>query len=119
MLLNSGLYGPRALTVEGVGELVKIGPGAYALGAANRYGGLNVAYVGRADYDLISRLCDHVDAGEYTHFKHAFYDTRVSAYRKECSLFHMFGAYALDNVIHPASPKGLNLSCSHPACKRR
>jgi len=118
MPLNSGLYGPHLLTTTGLSALSGVAPGAYVLGAKNTLGGVNVNYVGRADVDLIARLEDHVAAGNYTHFKYAFYETRIKAYRAECALFHMFGAYTLDNKVHPASPKNLNLACSHPGCGR-
>jgi hypothetical protein len=94
-------------------KLKGIGPGAYALGSINSSGGLAISYVGRSDDDVTARIKDHV--GKYSAFKYAFYPDRKSAFLKECELFHNFGAYSLDNKVHPARPQNSGWTC--PYCK--
>lgn len=111
---DSGLFGPYALNSATIDAVVRgTSPGAYALGSANAGGGLSISYVGRSDSDLHSRLKQHV--GSYSSFKYGFTPSAHAAFLVECRLFHDFGAYSLDNKIHPARPAGSNWTCPH--CK--
>lgn len=111
-MANSGLFGPHALTEFGIDAAVKgTGAGAYALGSTNANGVFTISYVGRSDTDLSGRLKDHV--GSYMQFKFGFYSTPESAYLKECSLYHDFGALGA-NHVHPARPEGSKTKC--PVC---
>lgn len=110
--MDTGLFGPFVLSTNQVDVSVTgKGPGAYALGATNANGGLNVSYVGRSDSDLNARLKQHV--GSYTHFKYGFYSTAIAAYEKECRLYHDFGTSGA-NEVHPARPAGSSAKC--PVC---
>ena len=108
-MANSGLYGPFALTADGVSNNVKgIGPGAYALGSTGDDGIFYISYVGRSDDDLAERLQQHV-IEYYPQFKYGFLDTAKAAFEKECHLYHDFNPP--DNKVHPAVPKGTNCAC--------
>ena len=110
---DSGLKGPFPLdeaTVRKVGATA----GVYVL--AERVGRSYVAcYIGRSD-SLRRRLSDHV--GRYSSFYIKYIATGVGAYFAECDLFHKYGkASCLDNKVHPAVPKGVNLPpCSQKGC---
>lgn len=108
---NSGLDGPFALTNASIDQAVsQISPGAYAPGAVNTSGGLDISRVGRSDVDLNDRLKDYV--GQYTAFKARYYPNASAAFEKECHLFHDFSPP--DNAIHPDRPAGSNWLC--PRC---
>ncbi len=112
---ESGLFGPHPLNEGSITAVVKgIGAGAYALGREDANGTFYVNYVGRSDSDLGKRLKDHV--GNYQSFKYGFFlRTANGAFLAECRLFHDFGAYTLDNKVHPARPQGSDWKCPHCA----
>jgi hypothetical protein len=109
---HSGLFGPHPLNEGTIDAIVKgTGAGAYALGR-EASGTFYISYVGRSDSDVNKRLKDHV--GKYSNFKYAFYTKSANdAFLAECRLFHDFGAYSLDNKVHPARPQGTAWKCPH------
>jgi hypothetical protein len=108
-MASSGLYGPFALTANGVSNNVKgVGAGAYALGNTKDDGVFYIQYVGRSDDDLAARLQDHVPE-RYQQFKYGFFKSAQEAFEKECHLYHDFNPP--DNKVHPAVPKGTECAC--------
>lgn len=109
----SKLFGPHALNEKTIDQAVRgVGAGAYALGRVDQSGTFLISYVGRSDSDLNSRIKQH--AGKYQSFKYAFYQGHANAaFLAECRLFHDFGAYSLDNKVHPARPQGSSWKCPH------
>lgn len=109
--MATGLHGPHHLQQSVLDSVVTgVGPGAYALGAVNSGGVFEIRRVGRSDTDLNDRLKDHL--GHYQHFKYGFFNTKLEAYQRECTMFHEFSPP--DNVIHPDAPNGLFVTC--PVC---
>ncbi len=110
---STGLHGEYVLNENSINNNVtRISPGAYALGRieGNTF---YIAYVGRSDSDIKSRLKDHI--GNYSYFKYDYFSTAKLAFDKECELYHDFGSsVSLDNKIHPDRPKNSNWEC--PRC---
>jgi hypothetical protein len=99
-----------ALTDEVINKVVvKTSPGVYLLDATSN-GPFDVAYAGRSDSDLNSRLHDWV--GKYKYFSAAYCPTAKAAFEAECELYHQFGPR--HNQVHPARPVGSNAVC--PCC---
>jgi hypothetical protein len=67
-------------------------------------------YVGRSDTDLQDELINRLKTHKHPRFKFSYASSISAAYKKECDNYHDFIKY-LENDIHPASPKGMNLSC--------
>lgn len=107
--------GPWNLTNNGIDSAItQTSPGAYALGRTGDDGTFFISYVGRSDDDLNRRLKDHV--GAYKTFKAGYLSGALSAFQKECQLYHDFGGVEgkLDNKAHPDRPKGSAAKC--PVC---
>lgn len=103
MGIGTGLRLAVALNRQNIDAFVtQTSAGAYALGDLTAGNDLAIYYAGRADYDVASRLRDHI--GSYRHFSFAYFSSPGEAYDKECWLFHMFSPR--DNRIHPAVPQG-------------
>lgn len=110
-MASSGLRGPYKLTSTGIDSAVtSTSAGAYALGKIidNRF---HIHYVGRADYDVATRLKDHVPRW-YPDFKFEYYGGSLAAFKKECELYHDFNPP--DNEVHPARPANTRYRC--PRC---
>lgn len=106
-----GLSSPFPLTAAGVKAAVKsTSPGAYALGQLGADGVFYIDYIGRSDDDVAARLQQHTPE-RYAQFCYAYYQSATAAYQKECWLFHTFRP--VDNKVHPATPRSLNLKCPH------
>lgn len=110
-----GLSTPFSLTRDGVSKAVTLtSPGAYALGYLGADNVFQIAYVGRSDDNVASRLMDHVST-PHAQFCFTYLGSSQAAFLKECSLYHDFNPP--ENTIHPAKPKGSNLTC--PNCGYR
>lgn len=105
-----GLQGPVELKAGNIDNKIKgRSPGNYALGRIEEKAFI-VAYVGRSDTDLNSRLKDWV--GDYPYFKWSYASSEKVAYNKECKNYHDFGENRLlDNISHPAKPDGKDWKC--------
>ena len=107
-----GLTGPFSLTTSGVTAAVTFrSPGAYALGFLGADNVFQIAYVGRSDEDVSSRLLNHVQK-PHSQFCFAYLSSAPVAFFKECNLYHDFDPP--ENLVHPARPQGTNLRC--PRC---
>jgi len=112
-MANSGLSGPYTLTAENIDLIVVYkSPGAYALGHLNSEGGYIIDYVGRSDSDINNRLKSWVNKG-YNSFKYGYFNSPLSAFEKECTLYHDFGNNR-NNKEHPARPVNSYWLC--PVC---
>jgi|HubBroStandDraft_5_1064220.scaffolds.fasta_scaffold573797_1 hypothetical protein len=108
---SSELRGPYKLTTTGIDAAVRnVSAGTYALGETID-GTFHIHYVGRADYDVSSRLKDHVPKW-YPDFKFEYYGSALDAFEKECQLYHAFNPP--DNEMHPARPANTYHQC--PCC---
>ncbi len=105
-----GMLGPIELKDDNIDDKIKgRSPGNYALGRIEEKAFI-VAYVGRSDTDLNSRLKDWV--GDYPYFKWSYASSEKVAYNKECKNYHDFGKNRLlDNISHPAKPDGKDWKC--------
>lgn len=109
---TSGLTGPYPLTGPGVLSAVAgYSAGAYALGRTFN-GVFNIAYVGRSDTDVATRLQQHVSTS-HPEFKFGYFSNSKAAFEKECNLYHDFNPP--ENKVHPARPANENWRC--PACR--
>ena len=102
------LAGPY--TLSRAGALARTGPGVYVPSR----GGKTVAYVGRSDADVRSRLSQSAAAGSYSHFWVEYASSPRDAYLKECEYYHQYNPG--DNVNHPAVPPGANWRCPVRGC---
>ena len=86
-------------------------PGVYILSRD----GKTVAYVGRSDTDLRSRLQQSAREGiGYVYFWFEYTDSSKEAYLKECEYYHKYNPK--DNINHPATPFGTNWKCPIVGC---
>jgi hypothetical protein len=89
-------------------------PGKLGVYALSR-DGFTIAYVGRSDNDLATRIIQSAREGRgYTSFWFAYVTSQYDGYWYECSFFHTYRPH--DNAIHPAKPTGTNWECSDPGC---
>jgi hypothetical protein len=116
MAIQTWLNGPCELSARSINANVMSGMiGTYALGVLAEGNVLAVRYVGRSDDDLAGRLQSWTGNPRYTHFLFGYLFSAEEAFKKECRLFHDFGATAiLDNAVHPDRPNGSNVAC--PVC---
>lgn len=84
--------------------------------------GKSVDYIGRSDTDLqreiLQREYSHLARGrvyKYFWFEYAASPTR--AYKRECELWHEYGAPPPDNDRHPAVPPSTDIGCPVPGCR--
>jgi hypothetical protein len=111
--LNTGLIGPLPLRYEHIRAAVgSVGPGAYALGYAASDGGFCVLMVGRSDTDVGSKLIDQI--GTQSLFKFIRSVSPMTAFEKECELFHDFNPPS--NRRHPERTSGTKWTC--PRCRQ-
>ncbi len=110
MAVPMGLQsGPHPLTVAGAtAAVVYTSPGAYALGKMGTDGIFYIDYIGRSDDDIAGRLKQHAPE-RYPEFFFGYYPSAKAAFEKECWLYHTFRP--VDNVVHPARPRGSNWTC--------
>lgn len=108
-----------SLVKREIDALVPHDPGTYTLRVDDI-----VAYVGRSDTDLKSRLKDYLDGkerdtitkirsrygGNPSTFDFATFDGPADAYDMECHWFHEYRENIV-NQIHPDSPNGKDLEC--------
>lgn len=89
-------------------------PGSYALGSYEN-NSFYPLYVGRADFDLNSRLKQLVN-GRFTHFKFSYARSPRIAFEKECRIYHACGGAEgpLLNEAHPQPFEGMLWKC--PCC---
>jgi hypothetical protein len=107
-----GLTGPFSLTTAGVNSAVTLtSPGAYALGTMGADNVFQIAYVGRSDEDVSTRLLDHVSK-PHPQFFFTYLGSALAAFTKECNLYHDFEPP--ENSVHPARPRNANWRC--PRC---
>lgn len=90
-------------------------PGSYVLYRGGR-GVVAPTYNGRSDHDLAGRLAMHARVGRGEYFSYDVHPDAVTAFVAECAAYHLRAASA-ENVIHPASPRGLDAGC--PFCSVR
>lgn len=105
---------PHRFTAAVVRRVVLLpGPGAYALGRDD--GGFTVEYVGRSDHSVRDRLARHERLGDFDYFIVRYPRGSQSAYLLECAFWHasVDGGRQLENVIHPAAPRGFGLECPY------
>ena len=82
--------------------------GTYSL---YRFGEAEPIYVGRSDICLRNRLLRHAHTKRADYFNYDIQSTLEKCFIAECSAYHaMLGK--IDNLIHPAPPKGLDIKCS-------
>jgi len=111
----TGLYGSFDLTARTIDAVIAVvTPGAYALGTSSILDRthLEILYIGRSDDDVRARLKRHV--GEYSHFQYVLLPSALSAFEKECWLYHTFSPR--DNILHPARPQNVRCDCPVPGC---
>jgi hypothetical protein len=101
----------RPVLVSSVGYLaIKRKPGVYAFYRSGR-----IAYVGRSDADLGTRLIRSLSEGYgYTHVWCEYASSSLDAYRQECLLYHKYRPE--DNTAHPAVTAGTYWRCPVQGC---
>lgn len=75
-------------------------------------GGFTTHYVGRSDDDVNGRLKDWV--GKYKYFKFQYTSSAKAAFELECNVYHDMSP--VDNLAHPARPKGTSYKCPKGYC---
>lgn len=75
---------------------------------------LNAFYIGRSDTCLRRRLISHASHRKAHYFDYQVQWTAEKAFIAECAAYHAL-ADATANIIHPAHPKGKEISC--PFCR--
>ena len=113
--LEMGSYFP--FTGAFVDEMItRRAAGNYALGVVHN-GRFVPRYIGRADGDVRGRIKDHLgESPDYKYFKFRYAASPRDAFLHECMNYHGF-RNSLDNVVHPARPEGMDLTC--PYCEQR
>jgi hypothetical protein len=102
------------LTRKKVREVVSADqPGFYRLGN-EKNNEFRVAYVGRSDRCLRTRLLKHPRINWYDRFSARCVDTVEQAYISECLHYHMDNGI-LANKVHPDRPTGMDITC--PYCE--
>jgi hypothetical protein len=88
--------------------------GVYLLGEPSSAGRFVFQYVGRSDTDLRRRLLQHCSAASALFFRHVLCIDRLTAFRMECYFWHAAeGEHTVANLIHPAAPRGTDVSCPY------
>jgi hypothetical protein len=105
----NGSYSFDSDTVKSEVSINKIGN--YALGYTKN-STFYPQYVGRSDTDLQDELIIRLVTHPHSRFKFSYANSKGEAYRKECQNYHDFKVP--ENDIHPALPRGMNLTC--PIC---
>lgn len=91
-------------------EVMKVPEGLLGVYQLAR-GESNVAYVGRADDDLRTRILEHFDKG-YTHFQWVQLPWTKETFEMHCRLYHHAGGRKrLDVADHPYPSDGKTRSC--------
>jgi len=85
--------------------------GTYSL---YRVTGKEPIYVGRSDTCLRNRLLRHAYTKKGDYFDYDIQWTLEKCFIAECSAYHAWFCQ-IDNLIHPAPPKGLDIKC--PFCR--
>jgi hypothetical protein len=106
------LSGPFKLTFEGIDcAVTRTSAGVYLLGNTATNGRFLTQHVGRSDWDVKTRLRDHI--GSATQFKYAYLDSAWAAFARQCELFHVLQPSG--NRVHPDRAKGTRWEC--PGCR--
>ncbi len=85
-------------------------PGVYILSRD----GKTVAYVGRSDEDLSSRIKQSIGEGSYSHFWFEYLSSPKEAFDKECEYYHKYNPP--ENKNHPGVLPGTNWKCPIIGC---
>lgn len=104
------LLGPYSINLAG--SMVTLSsPGVYLLSRD----GSTVAYIGRSDMDIASRIRQSANEGYgYTYFWFEYTPSPREAYLKECEYYHRYNPP--DNSNHPAVPFATNWRCPMIGC---
>lgn len=104
------LLGPYLISQVDV-YVTQKSPGIYLLSRD----GKTVAYVGRSDSELNSRIKQSAqEIAGCTYFWFEYTATLKEAYEKECLYYHRYNPP--DNKIHPATPFETNWRCPVIGC---
>lgn len=110
------MEGPYPLNEEEIDKHIEKNKiGNYAYGHVDEEGSFIVAYVGRSDSCLNTRIRHGIS--QYDSFKFSYANSVKEAFEKECINYHEFGGKEeLNNEIHPARPEGQAYDCPVEDC---